>query len=126
MRAKARLHKPGQMNKGEAAYAAHLEQRKRAGEIHDYRFEPMKLRLADNTFYSPDFEVMLPEPDARIEMHEVKPTRKVTRADGSRVEQPFCFEDAKLKVKVAAKEFYEFIFAIVYPLKAGGWGRQEF
>ena len=124
MRARARLHKPGQMNKGEAAYAAHLEQRKRAGEIHDYRFEPMKLRLADNTFYSPDFEVILT--DAKVEMHEVKPTYKAKRSDGSRVEKPFCFEDAKLKVKVAAKEFYEFIFAIVYPLKAGGWGRQEF
>jgi len=36
-----------------------------------YRFEPMKLRLADLAFYTPDFEVELP--DVTIEFHEVKP-----------------------------------------------------
>ena len=45
------FHRPGQMNKTEAAYAAHLELLKRAGEISDYAFEKYKLRLADNTFY---------------------------------------------------------------------------
>ncbi|EGX16832.1 gp8 domain protein [Escherichia coli STEC_S1191] len=47
------------MNKTESAYCQHLEQRKRAGEIAWYRFEGIKLRLADNTFYTPDFAVML-------------------------------------------------------------------
>lgn len=46
--------KTGQMNKTESAYCQHLEQRKRAGEIAWYRFEGIKLRLADNTFYTPD------------------------------------------------------------------------
>lgn len=45
--------KTGQMNKTESAYCQHLEQRKRAGEIAWYRFEGIKLRLADNTFYTP-------------------------------------------------------------------------
>ena len=124
MRAKARQHKPGQMNRGEAAYAAHLAEGKRVNAIADYRFEAVKLRLADNTFYTPDFYVILP--DGTIEMHEVKPTYRPKREDGTRVDKPFCFEDAKLKIKVAAEKFQEFVFAIVYPLKAGGWGRQEF
>jgi hypothetical protein len=45
--------KTGQMNKTESAYCQHLELRKRAGEIVWYRFEGIKLRLADNTFYTP-------------------------------------------------------------------------
>ena len=71
MRAKARQHKPGQMNKNEAAYARQLEARQRVGEIVRYRFEPMKFRLADLAYYTPDFEVQLP--DGTIEFHEVKP-----------------------------------------------------
>ena len=47
--------KTGQMNKTESAYCQHLELRKRAGEIAWYRFEGIKLRLANNTFYTPDF-----------------------------------------------------------------------
>jgi hypothetical protein len=48
------------------------------------------------------------------------------RLDGTRREAPFCFEDAKLKIRVAAAQFDEFGFLIVFPLKAGGWGRVEF
>lgn len=62
--------KTGQMNKTESAYCQHLEQRKRAGEIAWYRFEGIKLRLADNTFYTPDFAVMLAT--GEMELHEVK------------------------------------------------------
>ena len=38
VRAKARQHKPGEMNNNEAAYASQLEERQRAGEIVRYRF----------------------------------------------------------------------------------------
>ncbi|UPY96249.1 DUF1064 domain-containing protein [Pectobacterium sp. 21LCBS03] len=62
--------KVGQMNKTEAAYSQHLEILKRAGEVLWYRFEGVKLRLADNTFYTPDFAVMTAS--GTIEMHEVK------------------------------------------------------
>lgn len=62
--------KAGQMNKTETAYAQELELRKRYGEIAWYRFEGIKLRLADNTFYTPDFAVMLA--NGQLEMHEVK------------------------------------------------------
>ena len=124
MRAKARQHKPGEMNKNEAAYARELERRQRDGEIVRYRFEPMKFRLADLAFYTPDFEVQLP--DGTIEFHEVKPGYRQKLKGGTRREAPFCFEDAKLKIRVAAALFDEFEFLIVFPLKAGGWGRVEF
>lgn len=50
--------KTGEMNKTEAAYAARLRALQAAGEVQWHRFEGMKLRLADNTFYTPDFAVM--------------------------------------------------------------------
>ena len=124
MRAKARQHKPGVMNKGEAAYAQHLEERKRVGEIVEYLFEPEKLRLADLAFYSPDFFVMLP--DGGVEFHEVKGRTTKKRSDGTRVDAPWSREDAKLKIRFAAERFWWYRFAIVFPLKAGGWGRVEF
>jgi len=84
--------KPGQMNKSERAYASHLERMKNAGLILWYRFEALKLRLADNTFYTPDFAVLAA--DMVIECHEVK---------------GFWMDDAKAKIKIAA-EMYPFRF----------------
>ena len=45
--------KPGEMNRTEQAYAQHLELRKQAGEVAWFRFEAIKLRLADNAFSLP-------------------------------------------------------------------------
>jgi hypothetical protein len=103
--------KSGQRNKTEAAYESLLEARKRAGEIAWYRFEGVKLRLADNTFYTPDYAVMLT--DGRMEMHEVK---------------GFWVDDARVKIKVAA-EMYPFRFVAVRarPKKeGGGWAVEAF
>lgn len=103
--------KTGQMNKTESAYCQLLELRKRAGEIDWYRFEGIKLRLADNTFYTPDFAVMLA--NGEMEMHEVK---------------GFWADDARVKIKVAAEQ-YPFRFIAVKPKakKAGsGWEVEEF
>ena len=105
--------KTGQMNKTEAAYAAHLEMRRRAGEIAWIKFEGVKLRLADNTFYSPDFAVM--GADGVLEMHEVKGSLNYIQ------------EDAKVKIKVAA-EMYPFQFILVAPKpkkEGGGWDVKE-
>lgn len=82
------FHKAGEMNKTEAAYAAYLDAQKKTGLIADYRFEAVKLRLADKTFYTPDFVVLAP--DGTLEMHEVK---------------GFWEEDARVKIKVAAAQF---------------------
>jgi len=103
--------KTGQMNKSEAAYGAQLELLKRAGEIQWYRFEGVKLRLADNTFYTPDFAVM--SADGVMEMHEVK---------------GFWQDDARAKIKIAA-DMYPFRFkAMTARAKkhGGGWEEEDF
>ncbi len=95
----------------ESAYCQHLELRKRAGEIVWYRFEGIKLRLADNTFYTPDFAVMLAT--GEMELHEVK---------------GFWTDDARVKTKVAADQYpFRIIGVTVKPKKAGGgWIIEEF
>ena len=76
-----------------------------------YKFEGIKLRLADSTFYTPDFAVM--QSDGQIELHEVK---------------GFWADDARAKIKVAA-DLYPFRF-IAIKAKAkrdgGGWDVEEF
>ncbi|WP_186107277.1 DUF1064 domain-containing protein [Burkholderia gladioli] len=101
----------GAMNQTESRYALHLEQRKHAGEIAWYVFEAWKFRLADNTFYTPDFVVMLA--DGRIECHEVKGHWQ---------------DDARVKIKVAAYQHpVRFIAVTAKPKKAGGgWQVEEF
>lgn len=96
--------KAGQMNKTEAAYAAELQARQVAGEVAWYRFEGIKLRLADNTFYTPDFAVMLA--DGQMEAHEVK---------------GFWRDDARAKIKIAADQYpFRFIAVTAKTKKAGG------
>jgi hypothetical protein len=103
--------KTGQMNKLEAEYEQHLAMQKHAGEILWYKFEGVKLRLADNTFYTPDFAVM--KEDYQFEMHECK---------------GFWQDDARAKIKIAA-DLYPFKF-IAVKKKAkkdgGGWAVEEF
>lgn len=98
--------KTGAMNKTEAAYAQHLELLKHAGEVAWYRFEGIKLRLADNTFLTPDFAVMLA--DGHLQAHEVK---------------GFWRDDAKAKTKIAAEMYpIEFLIVTARPKKdGGGW-----
>ena len=103
--------KVGQMNASESAYAALLGQEKHVGNIAWYKFEAVKLRLADTTFYTPDFAVMLS--DGRLQMHEVK---------------GFWQDDARVKIKVAA-DLYPFEFIAVRKgtkAQGGGWHREEF
>lgn len=76
---------PGQMNGMERDYAVLLEARKHAGEIAEYHFEAIKLKLADKCYYSPDFLVMLA--NGELELHEVK---------------GFMEDDAAVKIKTAA------------------------
>lgn len=103
------------MNKNEAAYAQHLEQLKAAGEIKDYRFEPMTLRLATLTTYRPDFLVL--NSDDTMEFREVKGRTKNTF---------WAEEDAKVKIKVAAEQYWMFKFSIVWQQKDKTWGVKEY
>ena len=99
------------MNKTEAAYAATLDQRRTAGEVAWYKFEGLKFRLADNTFYSPDFAVMMA--DGALEMHEVK---------------GFWQDDARAKIKIAA-DMYPLRFVAVRvkaKKEGGGWHVEDF
>jgi hypothetical protein len=90
-------HRPGVMNQTEAAYAERL----RLDPLVDtFWFEGIKLRLADKTFYTPDYFVMLKT--GELEAHEVK---------------GFWMDDARVKIKVAA-ETYPFRFiAVTYKRK---------
>ena len=101
----------GAMNKTEAAYDAHLAQQQHAGQILWRKFEGLKLRLADSTFYTPDFAVM--SADGVIECHEVK---------------GFWQDDARAKIKVAADIYpFRFIAVRVKPKKeGGGWEVESF
>ncbi|KRG38840.1 hypothetical protein ARC78_15265 [Stenotrophomonas pictorum JCM 9942] len=103
--------KAGQMNRTEAAYADRLRALEHAGEIQWHRFEGIKLRLADSTFYTPDFAVMAA--DGVMEMHEVK---------------GFWQDDARAKIKIAAAQYpFRFIAVRVKAKKeGGGWDVEEF
>lgn len=103
--------KVGERNKTEAAYEATLKARQAAGEIVWFEFEGMKLRLADKTFYTPDYAVMLAS--GQIEFHEVK----------GRWE-----DDARVKIKVAAKDFpFRFVAVRAKAKKdGGGWDVEVF
>lgn len=79
---------PGTMNKTERAWADVLEARRRAGEIREWHFEAVTLKLAADTRYTPDFFVV--NADETCELHEVK---------------GFWRDDAKVKAKVAARLF---------------------
>jgi hypothetical protein len=99
------------MNKTEAAYGQHLEALRQAGEVQWYGFEAVKLRLADNTFYTPDFAVVAA--DGVMEMHEVK---------------GFWEDDARVKIKVAADKFpFRFVAMKAEAKKrGGGWKAETF
>ena len=103
--------KQGVTNKTEAAYGEMLENLKRLGVIVWYKFEGLKFRLADNTFYTPDFAVMVA--GGALEAHEVK---------------GFWTEDARVKIKVAADMYpIQFIAVKVVSKKlGGGWSKEEF
>lgn len=95
------------MNKTESSYQHRLELLRRSGDIAWYKFEAINLRLADSTFYKPDFFVMLA--DGTLEVHEVK---------------GHWTDDARVKIKVAA-DIYPFRFLAV-KRKAGRWEVEDF
>lgn len=103
--------KTGAMNKTELAYASYLENLKQINEIAWFKFEGIKLRLADNTFYTPDFAVM--RSSGYLELHEVK---------------GFWTDDARVKIKVAADMYpFSFLAIKVRPKnQGGGWAVEQF
>ena len=106
-----RRHSAGQMNKAEADYAAILDIERSQGRILGFYFERMTLKLADDTRYTPDFMVVLP--DGEIRFDEVK---------------GFMEDDAWVKFKVAS-EMFPFSFRLVKKKAkkdGGGWEIKDF
>lgn len=104
--------KTGQKNKTEQAYELEvLKPAMQDGSVSWYRFEGVKLRLADNTFYTPDYCVM--RSDGTMEMHEVK---------------GFWQDDARVKIKVAADMYPLKFIAVKRRAKknGGGWSIEGF
>jgi hypothetical protein len=102
------------MNKGEAAYADHLHMLWLANEIAGYWYEPWNLRLAANTYYRPDFLVLLPDR-----------TMRVVDIKGRSGDTYWCEEDSKIKIKISARLFPMFSFWIIWPRKGGGWSEER-
>lgn len=98
----------GKMNKTEQAYAEHLEGLRIAGQIVWFAFEAWRFRLADRTYYNPDFIVMTS--DGFLEAHEVKGHWE---------------DDARVKIKVAAQKHPPIQFLAVQR-KAGAWTYERF
>lgn len=91
------------MNETETKYAELLETQRRAGEILFWRYESVKFRLADRTWYTPDFYIM--RPDGTIEIHETKGWME---------------DDANVKIKSVAEKYPEFKVVLVKLVK-GKW-----
>lgn len=101
MKAKATLRKP-EMNRWESEYDQMLRLEFMAGEILDYGFQRITLKLGADCRYTPDFDVV--RKDGTLELHEVK---------------GFFRDDAKVKIKAAANKF-KFVFILARKEK-GAW-----
>jgi hypothetical protein len=87
------------MNKAETFYSYELERLKQHGEIKSWKYEGLKLRLAEKTTYTPDFLVWMKNGD--ICLYEVKGFWKNKG-------KPHFEDEARVKLKVAAELFPEF------------------
>lgn len=77
------------MTKLEADFELLLESKKRRGEIRDYKYEALTLKLGPDCRYTPDFMVM--ESDDTIAFYETK--------------GPFARDDGMVKLRVASEQF---------------------
>lgn len=110
-------HEPGKMNKTEQFFAADLDLCKKAGEIRDWKFEAIRLTLADRCTYTPDFCVEMANGD--LVMVEVKRVWKGKRG-------PHWEDDARAKIKFAAKEFREWFQFYGVHWDGGKWVYEVF
>ena len=98
----------GRMNGLEKRWADQLEMQKTCGMILAWSFESVGLRLADRTFYFPDFLVVTHD---HFELHECKGHWE---------------DDARVKFKVAAELYPHFIWkAMMWNAKRKEWKIEE-
>jgi len=111
-RALGRLPK-GKMNKTETEYARRLEALRTMGKVIGWKFHPMRVRLADNTYYEVDFLVL--HDDMTLAIHETK--------------GGFTTDKGQMKIKLCAEvmPWFQMIKATKLPVKkGGGWILEEF
>ena len=92
------------MNATEHGFSILLEAQRRAGDIEDYKFESVKLRISDRCFYTPDFIVE--------RLHQ--------RPLIIEIKGPFIREDALIKFK-AAKELHHWADFEMHQRSKDGW-----
>jgi hypothetical protein len=95
------------MNKTERHRAIQLEAMKRDGQIRDWGFEAMSLKLGAGAYYTPDFMVI--ENDGTLRFEETKGHWR---------------EAARVRIKVAASLFHCQFTAM--RLVKGAWEEEEF
>ena len=95
------------MNSIERDFAIRLEAQKRDGRIHDWFYESVTVKLANDCRYTPDFLVI--ENDGRLVFHETK---------------GFMRDDALVKLKVCAKQFPFPLY--LQQIKKGNWVTKDF
>ena len=103
----------GTMNKTEAAFAEWLEAEKLAGRVLDWKFHPMRVRLADNTYYEVDFLAL--GADMGLTIYETK--------------GGYTSDKGQIKIKLCAEvlPYFRMVKAVKLPAKdGGGWKMTEF
>lgn len=117
------------MNKVETAFAEHLESRP---DVIRWEFENWTVRLADDCRYTPDFRCVIREADGScvVVFFETKAQRNSKRKgkDGVVVvsRKAFWEDDAKVKIRVAAKEYPEYRWIGASQNKDGSWQQEAF
>lgn len=109
---RARGKKPGprrKMNGLERFYAEELERRRLAGEILSWQFEGIRLKLAEGSWYKPDFFVVTRE--GYFEIHETKGRWQ---------------EAARVRIRVAAERYPFFHFVAIKADSRGGLEEEIF
>lgn len=96
------------MNKLELRYAHHLEKLKAVGELHDWEYEAIKLKLGKGAYYTPDFLVI--GKHGSVEFHETK---------------GFWREAARVRIKTAARLYPWFHFIAITEAR-DGWRAEAF
>jgi len=98
----------GTMNRTEERYAAHLDLLKKNGKIAKWWFGEHKVRLANKTWYQPDF--LIKDPEGYWEWHEVK--------------GGYWEDDAAVKTKVTSDLYWDIPVKVVREIK-GGWSTKD-
>ena len=93
------LPRPSAMNRWERDYALGLEAKKRAGQVRDYWYEGVTLKLGPDLRYTPDFLVIAG--DGEVQLHEIKGHRR----DDAMVKLRACLDKYPFRIFMNGMEF---------------------